>query len=144
MLDLADIITHLKTLVPDLGDRVGGAAEWTRLTQSGAEPNTTPAAFVLATGGVGGTHQGMTGGYIQPVDLLVSVILILRTDTAGLRALDRVGGLIDDIIQALAGWDIGLRGLFVFRRWQMIHAAKGSLSYEITFAIGDSIRKATP
>ena len=143
MLDPADLIARLKAEVPDLGDRVGGAAEWTRLTQSGAEPNVTPVAFVLPTGGVGGKHQGMTGAYVQPVDLLISVILVLRTDTAGLRALDRVSGLIDDIIQAIAGWDIDLTGLFVFRRWQLIQAAKGTLTYEITFSIGDTIRKAT-
>ena len=141
MLDPGVLIARLKAQVPDLGDRVSGAAEWTRLTQSGAEPNVTPVAFVLPTGGVGGTHQGLTGAYLQPVDLLISVVLVLRTDTAGLRALDRVSGLIADIIAAIAGWDIGLTGLFVFRRWQIIQAARGTLTYEITFAIGDSIRK---
>lgn len=144
MLDPVAIIARLKALVPDLGDRVSGASEWTRLTQSGAEPSVTPVAFVLPTGGVGGKHQGMTGAYVQPVELLVSVVLVLRTDTAGLRALDRLAGLIDDIVNAIAGWDIGLVGLFVFRRWQLIQAAKGTLTYEITFAIGDRIRKVIP
>ncbi|MGV8987649.1 MAG: phage tail terminator protein [Cypionkella sp.] len=141
-MDIADMISRLKDRVPDLGGRVQGAADLLRLMSSGADPQITPVAFVVPSGISGGAHSGMIGAYVQPIERLFSVVLTLRTDASGLRALERVDALIDAIIAALAGWDIGLTSLFVFKRCQPIRSASGSLSYEISFAVTDRIKKA--
>jgi hypothetical protein len=141
-MEIADLIARLKDLVPDLGGRVQGAADMVRLMASGGEPGVTPIAFVVPSGIVGGAHQGMVGAYVQPLERLFSVIVTLRADATGLRVLDRLDGLINAVIDAVAGWDVGLTSLFVFKRAQPIRSAAGSLTYEISFSVMDRIKKA--
>lgn len=142
-MDAQPVIDRIKLAIADLGNRVHSAADLARLTATGGEPQVTPVAYVIPSGLQGGPHSGQTGAYVQPLDQLWSVILVLRTDTAGLRALDRIGALVRAIVDCLAGWDTGLRGVWVFRRAQLVPSAPGSLSYEITFSVGDTIRKVT-
>lgn len=144
MIGVGDIINRLKTRVPDLGNRVQGAADLLRLTQSGGEPQITPVAFVIPSGILASNPTSQTGAYIQPVERLYSVTLILRSDTTGLRVLDRIDALIAAIIDAIVGWDVEMTGLFTLKRAQVIRSAPGSLSYDISFGIADRIKKAIP
>ena len=106
-MDLGAIIDRLKLRVPDLGNRVEDVGALAALTAAGGTPQVTPIAHVVPGGITGGKHVAQTGSYIQSVDRLFSVILTLRTqDPSGKRALSRLADLIDEIIAALAGWDI--------------------------------------
>lgn len=140
-----DIIDRLKAMVGTLGGRVYPASDYLRLTQTGGEPQNTPAVFVIPTGGQAGQSQGMVGGYRQPLDRLWSLILVIRSDAAGGRAIDQADQIIDALVDAMTGWDGGgLVGQFVLRRWQVIRSPPGSLAWEITLSIQDLIRKAMP
>lgn len=140
-----DIIVRLKARVGATGGRVYPASDYLRLTQTGGEVQQTPAVYVIPTGGQGGQSTGMVGGYRQPVDRLWSLVLVLRSDTAGQRVIDQADQLIDELVGALVGWDgEGSVGQFVLRRWQMIRSPPGSLAWEITLSIQDLIRKALP
>lgn len=149
-MQVSDIIGRLKGEVPDLGGRVSAASELQRLTASGGEPQTTPAAFVVPSGIAGGQHTGQVGAYLQPVERLYSVLLVYRTDQAGLRALETAEETIWSIVDAMTGWDgsvngaDGLVGLFTLKRVQLVSLFKGALSWELTFGILDRIRKVTP
>ncbi|MDT8856431.1 hypothetical protein RNZ50_15665 [Paracoccaceae bacterium Fryx2] len=141
-MDADVIIARLKARVADLGNRVAGAAEFAALTATGKAPQVTPAAHVIPTGIAGGKHLTQTGAYVQSIDRLFAVILTLRTqDASGARALARLDGLIEDIVQALAGWELGGRvGVVVFRRAALLRSTDGVFAYEITFSIADQLR----
>lgn len=141
-MDAALIIARLKTLVPELGGRVAGAAELAQLTGQGKFPQVTPAAHVVPTGIAGGAHLAQTGAYVQTVERLYSVVLTLRTgDPSGARAMQPLDTLVDAIIGALAGWDTGSRlGVLAFRRAQMLPSPPGVLAAEISFTLKDQLR----
>lgn len=149
-MQVSDVIARLKDQVPDLGGRISAASELRRLTSTGGEPQATPAAFVVPSGIVGGTHSGQVGGYVQPVERLYSVLLVYRSDQAGLRALETAEEMIWSIVDAMTGWDgaspggEGLTGLFTLKRVQLVQIFPGALSWELTFGILDRIRKVTP
>lgn len=142
-MDTSEFISRLKGRVDGLGGRVYPAADLARLTAQQGAPATTPCAYVVPTGGAGGQHSGQVGFFVQPVDRMYSVLLVVRTDAPGIRALERIDNLIDDIIDAIAGWDPGLVGVFTLRRYQLIRQFPDALSWEITFSITDRIKKAT-
>jgi hypothetical protein len=144
-MDLEPIIQRLKDRVPDLGQRVAGAAEFAVLTASGNSPQTTPFVHVVPAAIIGGKATAATSLYIQNIDEYFSCILTLRTqDPSGQRALPRLSMLIDDIIAALAGWALGGKvGVVVFRRSTLAKAETGAFSYEISFSIADQLRIAT-
>ena len=140
-----DIIDRLKAMVGAVGGRVYPASDYLRLTQTGGEPQQTPAVYVIPTGLQGGKSVGMVGGYRQPVDRLWTLILVLRSDTVGQRALDQAAQIVDDLVEAMTGWDgNGMVGQFELRRAQLIRSPPGSMAWEITLSIQDLIRKTVP
>lgn len=142
MINLQAIIDRLKARVPDLGNRVEDVGALAALTASGGVPGVTPIAHVVPGGIAGGKHVAQTGSYVQAVDRQFSVVLTLRTqDPSGKRAMSRLAELIDEIIAALAGWDIGaLLGVVQFRRSTLIGADRGAFSYDIQFSVTDQLR----
>jgi len=141
-MDVDLIIERLKTRVPGLGQRVAGAAEFAALTATGALPQITPAAHVIPTGIAGAKQAPQMGLYIQGIDRLFSVILTMRAgDASASRSLGAASDLVEDIITALAGWELGNRiGVMTFRRSALVSASKGALSYELSFSLSDQLR----
>lgn len=141
-MDLQAIIDRLKARVPDLGNRVEDVGALAALTAAGGVPGATPIAHVVPGGIAGGKHLAQTGSYVQGIERMFSVILTLRTqDPTGKRALPRLAELIDEIIAALAGWDIGgLLGVVQFRRSTLIGADRGAFSYDVQFSVTDQLR----
>lgn len=141
-MDLQPIIDRLRTRVADLGGRVEDVGALAALTAAGGVPSATPVAHVIPGSIQGGKHLAQTGAYVQSVERQFSVILTLRTqDPTGKRAMPRLAGLIDDIILALAGWDIDASvGVVQFRRSALIGADRGAFSYEIQFTVADQLR----
>ena len=141
-MDLPGIIDRLKARVPDLGNRVEDVGALAALTAAGGTPQVTPIAHVVPGGITGGKHLAQTGSYLQAIERLFSVILTLRTqDPSGKRAMSRLADLIDEIITALAGWDIAaMVGVVQFRRCTLIGADRGAFTYEIQFSVSDQLR----
>ena len=141
-MELQAIIDRLKARVPDLGNRVEDVGALAALIATGGMAQVTPVAHVVPTGIAGGKHLAQTGSYVQAIDRLFSVILTLRTqDPTGKRALPRLADLIDGVVLALAGWDMGgLIGVVRFRRCTLIGADRGTFAYEISFSVTDQLR----
>lgn len=141
-MDVDLIIQRLKARVPDLGNRVAGAVEFAALTATGARPQVTPTAHVIPTGISGKPMQPQVGLYIQSIERQFSIILSLRaTDASASRSLNPASDLIETIIAALAGWELGSRiGVMIFRRATLVDASKGALSYELSFSLSDQLR----
>ena len=141
-MDMELIIQRLKNRVPDLGNRVAGAAEFAVLTATGSAPQITPAVHVVPAAIVGGKATAASGAYVQSIEAYFSAILTLRTqDPTGKRALGRLSDLINEIILALSGWALGNKvGVVLFRRCTLIKAETGAFSYEISFSIADQLR----
>ena len=141
-MDVDLIIARLKARVPDLGNRVAGAAEFAALTATGALPQVTPAAHVIPTGISGAKQAPQMGLYVQGIERLFSVVLTMRaSDASASRSLGAASDLVEDIINALAGWELGGRiGVMTFRRAALVSASKGALSYELSFSLSDQLR----
>ena len=139
---VADVIARLKAKVPDLGGRVEGAAALAALMKSGGVPQQALVAHVLTTGIQGGEAIPLTGIYRQATSRLISVVLTINTGHAqGGRAAEAMEPLIDAVIAGLVGWQPPDNfGQFVLRRAQLLSAAGGVFSYEITFAVEQEVR----
>lgn len=140
------MISRLKSQVPDLGNRVQGAADLAALMQKGAVPSVTPAAFVLPVGIGAGKTDTMTGAYRQAIQRRYAVALCLTSrDRTGERALNEAELLIEDIVAALVGWDgdADAVGVLTLIRASLIRFAEGVATYEIQFSIEDQLRGAS-
>lgn len=143
---IEDTIARLKAQVPDLGNRVEGAASLAALARSGGVPQVALVAHVLPSGIGGGKALPLMGMYRQAVDRLVSVILTVNTGHAqGGHWAERIEALVDQIILAVLGWQpTGSAGVFGLRRAQLIDATAGVFRYEITFSCEFEMRVETP
>ena len=140
---IAAMIARLKSEIPDLGNRVQGAADLAALMQRGAVPTVTPTAFVLPAGIGAGKVDAMTGAYRQNIVRRYSVALCLTSrDRTGERALDEAESLIEAIVAALVGWDGDSEavGVLTLVRVSLIRFAEGVATYEIQFSIEDQLR----
>ncbi|WP_054006440.1 phage tail terminator protein [Cypionkella psychrotolerans] len=142
MSDVDLIIARLKARVPDLGGRVAGAAEFAALAATGKRPQVTPAAHVIPTGIAGKPMQPQVGLYVQKIERLFSVILSLRAaDVSASRSLTPAADMIEAIIAAMAGWELGSRiGVMMFQRCNLVDASQGALAYELSFSLSDQLR----
>ena len=138
----ADVIARLKAQVPDLGGRVEGAGSLAALAKAGGVPHAALVAHVVMAGLQGGAAIPMTGLYRQVINRLVTVLLTVNTGHAqGGRFIDAVEALIDEIIAAIVGWQPpATQSVFTCRQAQLLSAAGGVFSYEITFAVEQEVR----
>lgn len=139
---VAAVITRLKAIVPDLGQRVYGAADLARLVAQKVPPQATPAAHVYPAGLLGGRAEPMLGMFHQDIARLVTVLVTVRShDQAGAGAVDDIEALLNAIVEAVAGWaPHEARGLFVLGRAQLVSAQGGAFSFELTFSLDDQLR----
>ena len=136
------VTTRLGTQVPDLANRIDGAAEFSRLMKSGKLPAGGVRAYVLPLGLRGGAADAATGMFSQIVTRSIGILLLTQSvDGAGERALARLSPLIDEIVHAIAGWAPNDEsGVFTLRKADLILSGNGLLSYQIEFAIDDQLR----
>lgn len=76
---IGEVITRLQAQVPDLANRVYGAADFSDLMRRKALPKHTPAAHVLGLGLQGGKADAVTGAFTQMFEEQIGVILTLRS-----------------------------------------------------------------
>ena len=136
------VISRLDDRVAELEHRVEGAGSLADLMQRNALPQHTPAAHVLPLGLVGRAADAGTGAFTQVFEEAVAVILTIRNHTpAGKRALGNLRALIMAIVEAVAGWaPADQTGVFRLTRGSLLNASKGTVVYQIDFAISDQLR----
>lgn len=136
------VISRLKVQVPDLANRVEGAAEFATLRQKKRLPQITPAAHVLPLGFTGGRADAAAGAFTQMIEEVIGVVISVRSATAtGARDLPAINALIKAIVAAIAGWSVADEvGVFRVLRGQLIGIEDGTIIYQIDFAISDQLR----
>jgi hypothetical protein len=138
---IEDVIARLRDQVTALRS-VEGAASLAALMQSNAMPQQTPAAHVITLGMHGGAAEAMAGAFIQSFDETVGVVLTFRTDSqTGARAAGEINVVVRDVIDAVAGWaPTDAMGQFRMARANLVNMSRGTVIYQIDFAISDQLR----
>lgn len=139
-------VTERLETIPALARRTFGAAKLAELT-GGSEFQPGTAAFVLPLGLRGGAADAVTGLYRQPVERLIGVVLVVRNvgDGTGEKAMTELDPLIETVIELLAGWapeadEEGAIGVFTLARGELVSISKGTITYQLDFAIEDQLR----
>lgn len=143
MIRLAEVLTRLEQLVPDLAGRLEGAAKFGELVEHKRLPQVTPAGFVLPGGMTGGRAQLSTGKFIQDFRESVTVVLVLRTagDPLAFREIDEAKPIVRQVVEAVCGWGPDdAPGVFVLERAELVGASQGTLVFEMSFALDDQLR----
>lgn len=140
-----DIVARLGAQVAALTGRVQGALELSEMQRQKALPNYTPAGFVVPNGIVArGDGDASANAFLQMVDEVVSVVLVLRTagDVRGAKTQPQLHTLIWAVINALCGWDPGAGeiGVLSLRRGRIVSFDAGTVFYQLDFAIQDQVR----
>jgi hypothetical protein len=139
---IADVISRISSLVPELTGRIEGAANFTELMRSNALPQVTPAAHVLPLGLIGAQGEAGAGYYTQNFEQVIGVLITLRTlGATGAGGLVQIDQLVMDIINAVAGWGPETAvGVFRLVRGQLVSMSAGTMVYQIDFSILDQLR----
>lgn len=136
---LQDVIDRIDTGVAALSGRVRGAAEYQHQLRA---KTLLQGAFVMPAGIRGGKVRDVTGGYVQDIDDIIAVVIIVPDPSpAGGRQVAVIDALIRSTIGVLCGWQPdGAMGRFALMRAAMINLGNGALAYQIDFTISDQLR----
>jgi hypothetical protein len=152
-----DIIARLEAQVDVLEHRVQGALQLTEMIRQKALPNYTPAAYVTPNGLAFGSAQFGTGYFVQGVEEVISIVLVIRTaaDVRGAKGQKALAPLIWAVVEALAGWaphvdqepedapdqdEVAEIGVLVPRRGSLVRLDAGTIFYQLDFAIQQQLR----
>lgn len=140
-MQVAAVIDRLSRAAPSLR-KVEGAAELTSYMATQNKPPAGITAFVVPTGLRGGEVTSASTLYVQMVEEVVTVILIMRhADRTGAAALPKIEAAIDECITAVAGWGPDdAPGTFRLRSGAPFSFSGDMLAYQIEFAIMDQLR----
>ncbi len=143
-MQLNDVISRIGAKVAPLAGRVEGAAELTELVREDALPNITPAAYVLPLGLRGGQPDAAAGLFRQAFEAFVGVVLVIDSagDVTGAGALPTMDELVDQVVAAMCGWGPGnaVGGVFQLSRGALVSLSRGTIIYQLDFAIEDMLR----
>lgn len=146
-----DIVARLGAEVDVLEKRVQGALALSEMIRQKALPNFTPAAFVVPNGLAFGAAEYETGFFIQGVDEVFSIILLMRSasDVRGAKLQGELQALIWKVVEALAGWapespetdePVAPVGVLVPKRGSLARLDAGTVFYQLDFAIQQQLR----
>lgn len=135
------VVTRLEAEVPALANRVKEAADFAELMRTNGLPQ-HGGAYVLPLGLRGNQADAAAGGFRQGIEWVVGVLLTLRTyHRADRPDLTELNALIDAVLAAICGWaPSDESGVFRLFRGQLVHVGKGTLAYQLDFAISDQLR----
>jgi hypothetical protein len=151
-----EVMARIEEL-PALSGRVRGVLDLSELIRAKALPAYSPAAFVVHTAlsprGEPGTG---TGYYLQSLDELVAVLLVVRIagDLDGSRIQPQLHALARQAAEHLAGWappgaeaqpaddfeGLGPIGVLVLRAGRLVSLAAGTGIYQLDFALHTQLR----
>lgn len=141
-MDLAPVITRIESLVPALAGRVRETEDYVGLLRMKSMTSATGGAYVMPAGLRGGKAQASTGAFIQDVDEVIAVVILVPAPNKGFgRPGDKITDLIRGAIEAVAGWapDDAV-GVFQVLRGAMINLGDAVLAYQLDFSISDQVR----
>lgn len=142
-MDAAEVGARLEAACPVLSGRIGTALQLAELIQRGQVPTTTPAAFILPLGLRGGAATASTGMFIQGINRMLGVVLVLRSasDPLGARIADELRELIEATVRALAGWaPESAIGVLKLARGELVSLTGGAVTYQLDFTLDDQLR----
>lgn len=139
------VIRRIAERVPVLGLRVHGAGEYRRLLQSNALRTAAQGAYVMPAGIVGGRVSSITGAYIQAISNVVAVVIFVPDpNPAAGRQAATIDGLVQDVIQAVCGWEPeNAIGQVELLRGAMINLGDAALAFQLEFSLSDQLRIST-
>lgn len=140
-MDLGPIMARLKAGAPSLR-AVEDALSFAELVRAGIPPQQSMTAFVIPLGQRGGEASAVSGAYVQPVDHVIGVVLIIATrptviggESAGVDA------VLNEVIAALAGWGPNdVPGVMTLRKAELLSLSAGIATYQIDFVLEDQLR----
>ena len=141
-LRMDDVRARIEGRVPDI-KRFGNAADFAAVVANNRLPTTTPVAYVLFGGLLGGKASASTGYFIQNYGEALTVILADRItgDPLGDQALKDVSPLVASVIEAVCGWGPDdASGVFVLRAAELVGAKDSQLIFQIEFTLDDQLR----
>ncbi len=141
-MDLAPVIARIEARVPALSGRTRPAEDYVSLLRQKSMASAPGGAFVMPAGLRGGRPAAATGSFVQDIDEVTAVVILVPAPSKGLG---RQGGTIDllirQVIEAVAGWAPGDEvGVFQVLRGAMINLGDAVLAYQIDFSITDQLR----
>lgn len=141
---IAQVMTRIGARVPSLTGRVREGGDFVRMMAANSFRQAQGGAYVLPASLRAGPPVDAAGAFIQPLDEVVSVILVRPAeDPAAARAMGEIRTLIDQIIAALAGWrPDGAIGPLRVLQGAIINIGAGVLVYRLDFSITSQIRSA--
>lgn len=144
---LVDLVAaRIDEEVPDLKGGIEFIVDLQALLAEGALPQRDVAAFVVPLGFDDRGGESISGMHTQILANAIGVILCVkaRGDVKARRAVPKVDVLINQVINAVAGWAPGNTvGVFMVKRGRLAPGAKGIVVYEVAFELVDQLRIAT-
>lgn len=140
---LQDWVEQRLATVPAIAGRILGALSYAQLRDANQLPQVAPGAFVLPLGLVGGAAPDVSGLFVQSVQRVVGVLLVVRHagDATGGAGGVQLEPLIEDVIAAITGdAPAGAIGVFELDEGKLLSAAAGTLVYQLAFRINDQLR----
>lgn len=128
---------------PPVIQRVHGAAALARLTEKGTLAQAGTVAFVVPLGIGGGEPDAVTGLYRQPIQRLVGVVIAVRNlrDATGEEGFAELDPIVEAAIARLAGWAPADEvGVLKLDRGELVQIVNGTITYQLSFALGDQLR----
>lgn len=120
---------------------VEGAASMAALMASNGLPQQTPAAHVVTLGMQGADEEAAAGAYVQTYQEVLGVIITWRNAINTDRAVTDVEALVRKIVRTVAGWvPDDAMAPFKLLRGQLVTMQKGTVVYQLDFAITDQLR----
>ena len=141
-MQLQDVIARIGLHVTELSGRIREAEDYAAVLQMRGVTSAQGGAYVMPSGMRGGRVQAAAGMFIQDLDEVIAVVLLVPS---GDRGLSRRGSsffsLIHAVIQSLCGWvPEDSIGPFQLVRGAMINLGDGALAYQIEFSVPDQLR----
>lgn len=144
MIRLDEVRARISSTVADLpAERIGNAADFAAIVESGNVPQVTPHAFVVLGGIQAAKADAAAGLFRQSFDETVAVVLLTRYagDPSGAQALGDATPLLREIITTIAGWGpADAIGVFELRQVELVGARDSVLVFQIDFSLNDQLR----
>lgn len=148
MTTLVDLVAQrVAAKVPTLAGAIEYIAELAALVEAGAFPQRDVAAFVVPLGFDDRGGSSAVNAYTQVLADMVGVILCIkaRGDVRARSAVPKVDELVNQVVDAVAGWTPNQDTVGVFRvtRGRLIPGASGLVVYQLDFELLDQLRIVT-
>jgi hypothetical protein len=139
-----DLITaRLVEALPALDGRIGTTLQLSEAMRGNTLGQVDFSAYLLPLALRGGAGSASTGVFQQPLDRLLSVLLVRRAigDPLGQQVTDAFADDIEAVIRAIAGWaPEDAIGVFQLERGELVSVAGGVATFQLDFSLNAQLR----